>query len=108
MSFPPVHIVGSGLAGSEAAYFLAEHGVQVRLHEMRPLKLTPAHKTGQCAELVCSNSLKSKSPSSAPGMLKAEMSMPGSLILRAAGGAAVPAGEALGVDREIFSDTITR
>jgi len=103
-----VHIVGAGLAGSEAAYYLAERGIQVVLHEMRPAQMTPAHKTGQCAELVCSNSLKSRSPVSAPGMLKAEMSRVGSLILRAAGSSEVPAGEALGVDRDIFADTVTR
>lgn len=101
-------MIGAGLAGSEAAYFLAEHGCQVRIHEMRPTTQTPAHKTGKCAELVCSNSLKSRSPVSAPGMLKAEMSRMGSLVLRAAGNAAVPGGEALAVDREIFSDHVTR
>ncbi len=102
-----VHIVGGGLAGSEAAYFLAENGVSVILHEMRPTQMTEAHKTDRCAELVCSNSFKSKSSYSAPGMLKAEMSQAGSLILRAAGTAAVPSGEALGVDRELFSETVT-
>ena len=107
-SAPKVHIVGSGLAGSEAAYFLAEHGVSVILHEMRPLKQTEAHKTGNCAELVCSNSFKSKSPTSAHGMLKTEMTQMGSLILRAADHAAVPAGEALGVDRDVFSEFVTR
>src|SRR3954469_23888081 len=65
-----IHIVGSGLAGSEAAYFLAEQGFEVILHEMRPEVMTPAHKTDRCAELVCSNSFKSKNPVSAPGMLK--------------------------------------
>jgi len=103
-----VHIVGAGLAGSEAAWFLAERGVQVILHEMRPEKNTPAHHTGGFAELVCSNSLKSKSPVSAPGMLKAEMRRAGSLILRAAEKAEVPAGEALGVDRDLFSGEITQ
>src|SRR4051812_16833698 len=103
-----VHIVGGGLAGSEAAYFLAENGFQVLLHEMRPERLTPAHKTGLCAELVCSNSLKSKSPSSGPGMLKTEMNQVGSLILRAADASTVPGGEALAVDREIFSEHVTR
>lgn len=103
-----VHIVGSGLAGSEAAYFLAEKGIQVLLHEMRPEVLTPAHKTGQCAELVCSNSLKSKSPHTGPGMLKTEMNRVGSLILRAASAASVPGGEALAVDRELFSEHVTQ
>lgn len=102
-----VHIIGAGLAGSEAAWFLAEHGVKVVLHEMRPTLTTPAHKTGACAELVCSNSLKSKSPVSAPGIMKAEMRMAGSLILRAAEKAEVPAGEALAVERDVFSAHIT-
>ena len=102
-----VHIIGAGLAGSEAAWFLAERGVKVVLHEMRPTVSTPAHKTGQCAELVCSNSLKSKSPVSAPGIMKAEMRMIGSLILSAAEKAEVPAGEALAVDRDVFAGNIT-
>jgi methylenetetrahydrofolate--tRNA-(uracil-5-)-methyltransferase len=102
-----VHIIGAGLAGSEAAWFLAERGVKVILHEMRPALTTPAHKTGGCAELVCSNSLKSKSPVSAPGIMKAEMKMVGSLILAAAGKAEVPAGEALAVERDVFSGYIT-
>jgi methylenetetrahydrofolate--tRNA-(uracil-5-)-methyltransferase len=103
-----IHIVGSGLAGSEAAYYLAERGFTVKLHEMRPARMTAAHKTGDCAELVCSNSFKSRSPVSAPGMLKAEMRKLGSLILRAATDAEVPAGEALGVDRDLFSAAVTR
>ncbi|MGE0614411.1 MAG: methylenetetrahydrofolate--tRNA-(uracil(54)-C(5))-methyltransferase (FADH(2)-oxidizing) TrmFO [Bacteriovoracia bacterium] len=103
----PVHIIGAGLAGSEAAYFLARHGVKVHLHEMRPVRMTEAHKTEKFAELVCSNSLKSLSHESAPGMLKAEMRALGSLVLQAGEKAAVPAGEALGVDREVFSELIT-
>jgi methylenetetrahydrofolate--tRNA-(uracil-5-)-methyltransferase len=103
-----VHVVGAGLAGSEAAFFLAERGHAVTLHEMRPARTTPAHKSDRCAELVCSNSFKSRSPVSAPGMLKAEMERLGSLILRAAGEASVPGGEALAVDREVFSETVTR
>lgn len=102
-----VHIVGSGLAGSEAAYFLAERGIDVVVHEMRPLKMTEAHQTEHCAELVCSNSFKSKNPVSAPGMLKAEMRQMGSLNLKAAEGASVPGGEALAVDRDIFSMAVT-
>jgi methylenetetrahydrofolate--tRNA-(uracil-5-)-methyltransferase len=102
-----VHIIGAGLAGSEAAYYLAQKGISVILHEMRPDKYTEAHKTGMCAELVCSNSLKSKSPVSAPGMMKAEMRMIGSLILDAAEQFSVPAGEALAVDRDLFSNLIT-
>ena len=102
-----VHIIGAGLAGSEAAYFLAEKGVSVIIHEMRPLRMTEAHHTDQCAELVCSNSLKSKNPNSAPGMMKAEMKMIGSLILNSAELFEVPAGESLSVDREQFSKCIT-
>jgi methylenetetrahydrofolate--tRNA-(uracil-5-)-methyltransferase len=97
-----IHVIGAGLAGSEAAYFLAERGHSVVLHEMRPTRMTEAHKTGRCAELVCSNSFKSKSPHSAPGMLKAEMTRMGSLVLRMADGASVPGGEALAVDRDVF------
>lgn len=107
MHSPRIHIVGGGLAGSEAAYFLAENGVQVVLHEMRPKLMTPAHETEQYAELVCSNSFKSKSPTSAPGMLKAEMIRLNSLVLKTAESTSVPAGEALGVDRVLFSEKIT-
>lgn len=103
-----VHIIGGGLAGSEAAHFLAERNVQVSLHEMRPERMTPAHHSGNCAELVCSNSFKSQASHSAPGMLKAEMAELGSLILRTAREASVPAGEALAVDRDVFSERITR
>src|SRR5687768_6906344 len=104
MSNPSVHIVGGGLAGSEAAYFLAENGIPVTVYEMRPKVMTEAHKTHFCAELVCSNSFKSKSAHSAPGMLKAEMNQAGSLILRSAENSTVPGGEALTVDRDIFSE----
>jgi methylenetetrahydrofolate--tRNA-(uracil-5-)-methyltransferase len=102
-----VHIVGTGLAGSEAAHYLAERGIQVVLHEMRPERMTEAHKTSGCAELVCSNSLKSKDPISAPGMLKAEMNQIGSLILSSAAVSEVPGGQALAVDRDIFSARVT-
>jgi methylenetetrahydrofolate--tRNA-(uracil-5-)-methyltransferase len=102
-----IHIVGSGLAGSEAAFYLAEKGHKILLHEMRPGKMTEAHKTEQSAELVCSNSLKSKAPQSAPGMMKAEMTKLGSLILRAAEKSQVPGGEALAVDRDVFAGAIT-
>ena len=107
MSESVVHVVGAGLAGSEAAYFLAERGIRVLLHEMRPGRMTEAHKTSQCAELVCSNSFKSKSPVSAPGMLKAEMTQMGSLVLKMAEKSSVPGGEALAVDREVFSGLIS-
>ncbi len=108
MMSPRVHIVGGGLAGSEAAYFLAEKGISVVLHEMRPAKSTPAHETDQFAELVCSNSLKSQVPHSAPGILKAEMRQFGSLILKCAAETAVPGGDALTVDRDLFAQSITR
>ena len=81
MALPQVSIIGCGLAGSEAAHFLAEHGVEVTVHEMRPQETTEAHTTADCAELVCSNSLKSKAPESAPAALKNEMRIMGSLIL---------------------------
>lgn len=107
MSVKPVHVVGAGLAGSEAAYFLAQKGVPVILHEMRPGLSTPAHKTDRCAELVCSNSFKSTDPISAPGMLKAEMTALGSLVLECAMKSTVPAGGALGVDRDVFAGLVT-
>ncbi len=103
-----VHIVGAGLAGSEAAYQLAQRGIRVRLQEMRPIKSTPAHKTAGCAELVCSNSFKSKQPLSAPGILKQEMTEMGSLMLQLARECEVPSGDALGVDRDAFSAQVTR
>jgi methylenetetrahydrofolate--tRNA-(uracil-5-)-methyltransferase len=104
---PRVHVVGAGLAGSEAAHALASKGIRVVLHEMRPTRMTEAHKTDRCAELVCSNSLKSKVPHSAPGMLKAEMRTLGSLVLDAAEQASVPGGDALTVDRDVFAGLIT-
>ncbi len=101
-----IHIVGGGLAGCEAAWQALRAGHRVRLYEMRPHKMTPAHHTGELAELVCSNSLKSMLPDSAPGLLKNEMQALDSLILRAAAHAAVPAGQALAVERTIFSQFI--
>ena len=103
----PVHIIGSGLAGSEAAYFLAQKGIKVVLHEMRPSKMTEAHKTDRCAELVCSNSFKSSLAESAPGILKAEMTQIGSLILSSAETSSVPGGQALAVDRDVFAEKVT-
>jgi len=102
-----VTVIGGGLAGSEAAWQLAKRSVPVVLWEMRPEKLTPAHKTGKLAELVCSNSLGSNLLDSAGGLLKEEMRMLDSLILQAAAQATVPAGGALAVDREIFSSIVT-
>lgn len=103
-----VVVVGGGLAGSEAAWQLAEAGVNVELVEMRPVRQTPVHQTDRLAELVCSNSLRGASLSNAVGLLKAEMTVLGSLIMQAARDAAVPAGGALAVDRERFSERVTR
>ncbi len=100
-------VIGGGLAGSEAAWQAARRGVQVSLYEMRPEKLTEAHKTGSLGELVCSNSLRSNDLCSGPGLLKKELSMAGSLIMEAAYASAVPAGSALAVDREKFAEIIS-
>ena len=102
-----VTIIGGGLAGSEAAWQLAQRGLSVRLYEMRPKKVTPAHKTGLFAELVCSNSLRSKEITNAVGLLKEEMKILGSLIMEAAVASEVPAGKALAVDRERFAAYVT-
>ena len=101
-----VHVVGGGLAGSEAAYQLAERGVSVVLHEMRPVRETPAHKSDRLAELVCSNTFKSTEVTNAHGLLKAEMRAMGSIILDAADEARVPGGSALAVDRDLFSAAV--
>lgn len=109
MARDPVHIIGAGLAGSEAAWQIVAHGVPVVLHEMRPHRLTPAHKTGAMAELVCSNSFRSDDADyNAVGLLHAEMRRCGSLILSCADRHAVPAGGALAVDRDAFSDSVTQ
>lgn len=102
-----VTVVGAGLAGVEVAWACAQRGVPVRLYEMRPKRMTPAHTTGLFAELVCSNSLKSASSTSPAGLLKAEMDALGSLVLKIARETSVPAGEALGVDREAFASQVT-
>ena len=102
-----VNVVGAGLAGSEAAYQLAEQGIQVNLIEMRPVKQTPAHHTDQFAELVCSNSLRGNSLTNAVGVLKEEMRRLDSLIIKAADAARVPAGGALAVDRHDFAGFVT-
>ncbi len=102
-----VTVVGGGLAGSEAAWTLARLGVPVRLYEMRPQRMTPAHATGYLAEIVCSNSLGGEGPANAKGLLQAEMRQAGSLVMEAAYRARVPAGGALAVDREEFSQYIT-
>jgi methylenetetrahydrofolate--tRNA-(uracil-5-)-methyltransferase len=103
----PVHIIGAGLAGSEAAWQCARHGVPVELFEMRPARTTPAHQTADFAELVCSNSLKSDSEHTAPWLLKEEMRRAGSLLMEIARKTAVPAGHALAVNRTEFSRQVT-
>jgi methylenetetrahydrofolate--tRNA-(uracil-5-)-methyltransferase len=101
-----VHVIGGGLAGSEAAWQLAERGHDVVLHEMRGVRGTPAHKTDRLAELVCSNTFKSTETSNAHGLLKAEMRLLGSMVLEAADAARVPGGSALTVDRDVFSSGV--
>src|SRR5512143_1439306 len=101
-------VIGGGLAGTEAAWQAAERDLDVMLYEMRPQRNTPAHTTDQLAELICSNSLGSNLPDRASGLLKAELRMLNSLIIRAADETAVPAGGALAVDRERFAQQITR
>jgi methylenetetrahydrofolate--tRNA-(uracil-5-)-methyltransferase len=103
-----IKIIGAGLAGSEAAYYLANKGHKVKLYEMRPIKMTPAHQTDLFAELVCSNSLRSNDPLNAVGLLKCEMQTIGSLIMEAALSEEVPAGSSLAVDRIGFSEYVTK
>ena len=105
---PAVAIIGAGFAGSEAAWQLARRGLPVRLFEMRPVRMTEAHQSGDCAELVCSNSFKSVRVENAHGLLKAELAVQGSLILALAEQAAVPAGQALAVDRVRFAQAVTQ
>ncbi len=102
-----VVIIGGGLAGAEAAWQAANAGARVRLYEMRPVRPTPAHRTDKLAEIVCSNSLKSDEPGTAPYLLKEELRRAGSLIMEAATATKVPAGAALAVDRHRFADYIT-
>jgi methylenetetrahydrofolate--tRNA-(uracil-5-)-methyltransferase len=102
-----IRIIGAGLAGTEAAWQCARRGVPVELYEMRPVRQTPAHQTAQFAELVCSNSLKSDTENTAPWLLKEEMRRAGSLLMEIARQTAVPAGHALAVDREKFSEAVT-
>jgi hypothetical protein len=104
----PVTIVGGGLAGSEAAWQAASAGVRVVLHEMRPVRPTAVHKTDKLAELVCSNSFRGDKLDNAVGLLKEEMRRLGSIVMSAADRARVPAGAALAVDRERFSDALPR
>lgn len=102
-----VNVIGAGLAGSEAAYQIAERGIKVHLYEMRPVKQTPAHHTDQFAELVCSNSLRANGLTNAVGVLKEEMRKLNSVIISAADDCAVPAGGALAVDRHEFAAKVT-
>src|SRR5438128_6915887 len=102
-----IRVIGAGLAGSEAAWQIARRGLAVELFEMRPVHSTPAHQTGDFAELVCSNSLKSDSENTAPWLLKEEMRRAGSLLMEIARECAVPAGHALAVDRTIFAARVT-
>ncbi len=102
-----VHVIGAGFAGSEAAWQIAKRGVEVVLHEMRPTKLTPAHKTGNFAELVCSNSLRAAGLNNAVGVLKEELRRLDSVIMAAADSAQIPAGGALAVDRAEFGRLVT-
>jgi methylenetetrahydrofolate--tRNA-(uracil-5-)-methyltransferase len=102
-----VIVVGGGLAGAEAAWQAAEAGARVRLYEMRPVRATPAHRTDRLAEIVCSNSLKSDEPGTAPYLLKEELRRAGSLVMEAAKQTRVPAGAALAVDRDRFAALIT-
>lgn len=103
----PIHIIGGGLAGCEAAWQAARAGCRVILYEMRPACSTPAHKTDRLAELVCSNSLKTEQEGSAPWLLKQELRRLGSLLLDMAAEARVPGGHALTVDRELFAERVT-
>src|SRR5678809_1065789 len=102
-----VHIIGGGLAGTEAAWQVASLGVRVTLFEMRPVRPTLVHKTDGLAELVCSNSFRGDKLDNAVGLLKEEMRRLGSMVMRAADAHRVPAGAALAVDRERFSQTVT-
>src|SRR5262245_15934312 len=102
-----IHVSGGGLAGSDAAWQAAERGVAVTIHEMRPVRATAVHKTDQLAELVCSNSFRGDKLDNAVGLLKEEMRRLGSIVMRAADAARVPAGAALAVDREQFSRGVT-
>src|SRR4051794_15120059 len=107
MAREPIHIIGGGLAGAEAAWQIARRGLSAVLHEMRPTRPTPAHHTDRLAELVCSNSLKSEQVDSAPWQLKQELRRLNSLLLAAAEKARVPGGHALTVDRDVFAAEVT-
>jgi len=103
-----IHIIGAGLAGSEAAWQLAKQGFKVNLYEMRPKRMTPAHQTDKCAELVCSNSFRADNLENAVGLLHEEMRQLDSLIMATGDKCKVPAGGAMAVDRELFSESVTQ
>ena len=103
-----VNVIGAGLAGCEAAWYLANNGIKVNLYEQRPVNETEAHKTDKFAELVCSNSFRGNELTQAVGLLKEEMRMLDSIIIRSADETKVPAGGALAVDRDLFSDLVTK
>lgn len=107
MTAPRVTVIGGGFAGVECASLLARRGHRVRLLEMRPVRTTDAHETDRLAEMVCSNSFRSDNPGNAVGLLKREMELLGSLVLEEARRAAVPAGDALAVDRDLFARAVT-
>ena len=102
-----ITVIGGGLAGSEAAYQIAKRGIKVKLYEMKPQKYSPAHSNQNLAEVVCSNSFKSNLHTNACGLLKEELRILDSLLIKIADETAVPAGQALAVDREVFSKRVT-
>ena len=103
-----ITIIGGGLAGTEAAYQIAKRGIKVKLYEMKPIKFSPAHNNQNLAEIVCSNSFKSNLLTNACGLLKEELRRLDSLLIKIADETSVPAGQALAVDREIFSEKVTK
>ena len=103
-----ITVIGGGLAGTEAAYQIAKRGIKVKLYEMKPIKFSPAHSNKDLAEIVCSNSFKSNLLTNACGLLKEELRRLGSLLIKIADETAVPAGQALAVDRDIFSKRVTK
>ena len=103
-----VIVIGGGLAGCETAYQIAKNGIKVRLYEMKPKRFSPAHSNSNLAEIVCSNSLKSNLITNACGLLKEELRYLDSLLIKCADETAVPAGQALAVDREKFSSLVTK
>ena len=103
-----INVIGGGLAGCEAAYQIAKRGIKVKLYEMKPIKFSPAHSNKDLAEVVCSNSFKSNLLTNACGLLKEELRILDSLLIKCADETSVPAGQALAVDREIFSELVTK